>query len=172
MLSERTTAPPDLEMRSPAAEGTAHGADRKGRVSEHPINNPSPQSPQAGPNTVTLFVTPKPADKYAVHVGDDCRLVCASSRQPLLDAARFLLSEGLDPSTLLVMRRSDGIDALRGKVGSAARLTVDERKTCFARWRPFSQSAGSSGNEPIKPAGIAPAGTPQAHKEDSAALVR
>jgi hypothetical protein len=68
------------------------------------------------------------------------------SNQPFLDSARILVNRGHDPGTILVMRHaSSDVVALRGALGTAAKLTVDEHNgTVFAKWKPFSRSAGSA----------------------------
>jgi len=67
----------------------------------------------------------------------DGRVLVQSSRQPLLDAARVLVGEGHDPSVMVAMRHAGGTaDALRAKLGVAARLTVAEAATRFAGWKP------------------------------------
>jgi hypothetical protein len=44
---------------------------------------------------------------------------------------------------MLVMRWAGSKDwALRGPLGVAAKLTVDEHNGTFAKWKPFSRSAG------------------------------
>ena len=75
---------------------------------------------------------------FDAHICD--RLIC-SSRQPLLDAARILLDEGIAPETKIEMHHA-GADhvALRAKVVMAAKLRVLEgtRDTVrFARWSAF-----------------------------------
>ena len=159
-------------------------------VCSHPVRPPKKRGPARGQthgaptvenadqqrveyHTLILIVTPgSSSDHYAVYVGENRRLLLASSRQPLLDGARALLAEGCQPDTLLIMRRADGVDALRARAGDAARLTVDETRTSFARWKPFFRSAVSPRNAPSRSARITLARTPQTHKEDSAALAR
>jgi hypothetical protein len=81
----------------------------------------------------------------------DGRVVVESSRQPFLDAARALIAEGQHPDTVIVMRHDGTVtDALRARLDAAARLTVDESTTRFARWKPHPlqnaeiSSAGAS----------------------------
>ena len=70
----------------------------------------------------------------------DChdRKFCVS-REPLLAAARILLAEGWPPDALIVMRHAGADhDALRARLGVAARLTVGEaRNGCptFRSWK-------------------------------------
>jgi len=61
------------------------------------------------------------------------RVVVKSSRTPFCAAARVLLAEGADPKTTLIMRHAGSdVDALRGPIGTAAKLTVrDDRGTIF-----------------------------------------
>ena len=80
------------------------------------------------------------------------RVLVRSSRQPFLDAARVLVGEGHDPSVMVAMRHAGGTaDALRAKLGVAARLTVAEAATRFARWRPHP---GWSAGNPLAGASI------------------
>ena len=72
---------------------------------------------------------------------DDRCIVC--SGQPFLDASRILINEGIDPNTVMIMRhKGSNIDALIGKIGIAAKLTVDEGDSSdgtprFKTWKPF-----------------------------------
>ncbi len=69
------------------------------------------------------------------------------SRQPFLDGARKLLARGHDRRTMLVMRWAGAKEwALRGPLGAAAKLTVDEHNGTFAKWKPLSRSAVPPGN--------------------------
>ena len=71
------------------------------------------------------------------------RLICISHR-PLLDGARVLLAECVDPATPISMRHEGtAYDALRSTVGVAAKLTVEENERVgprLVRWKPFSRS--------------------------------
>ena len=59
----------------------------------------------------------------------DGRQLCIS-RQPLLDAARGLIDEGIDPATPIAIRHTGaGFDALTSAVGAAAKWTVRENET-------------------------------------------
>lgn len=64
------------------------------------------------------------------------------SRQPLLDAARFLMALGCVGDAVIAMRREGRLeDDIRAPLQVAARLTVDEANgTVFAKWKPFSCS--------------------------------
>jgi hypothetical protein len=67
------------------------------------------------------------------------------SHQPFLDAARVLLAEGTDADTVLVMRHEGtNRDALRGRLGDLAGLTVSEpgsgkQAPDFRPWVPFDR---------------------------------
>jgi hypothetical protein len=84
--------------------------------------------------------------RFAAH-DDRGRLLVASSRQPLLDACRLLLSVGIEANAWAIMRHhGNDVDAVRGKVGILAKLTVVERDRGgiqLERWNPISSSAGS-----------------------------
>lgn len=71
---------------------------------------------------------------------DEFGVLCVSSYQPFLDGARALLAKGADPNTELVMcHAKTGTDSLRGKIGVAAKLTVEERQIGglrFGQWHP------------------------------------
>jgi hypothetical protein len=72
----------------------------------------------------------------------DGTVLVASSRQPFLDAARVLIAAGYDADSWLEGWRAGAkAFALRARLGAAAGLTVDETKTGFAKWKPFSSSA-------------------------------
>ena len=68
--------------------------------------------------------------------------VLCISRQPFLDGARTLIAVGYSPDIMLFGRRKGSPNwSLRGRLGDAAKLTVDETKTRFAKWKAFSSSA-------------------------------
>jgi hypothetical protein len=72
----------------------------------------------------------------------DGTVLVRSSRQAFLDAARVLVAAGHDPDSWLEGRRPGATAfALRARLGIAAGLTVDETRTVFAPWKPFSLSA-------------------------------
>jgi hypothetical protein len=72
----------------------------------------------------------------------DGTVLVGSSRQPFLDAARVLIAAGYDPDCWLEGWRPGATAfALRARLGIAAGLTVDETRTVFAPWKPFSLSA-------------------------------
>src|SRR5712672_2027465 len=75
----------------------------------------------------------------------DGTVLVGSSRQPFLDAARVLIAAGYDPDSWLEGWRPGATAfALRARLGIAAGLTVDETRTVFAKWKPFSSSAVAS----------------------------
>ncbi len=75
----------------------------------------------------------------------DGTVLVGSSRQPFLDAARVLITARHEPDCWLEGWRTGATAfALRARLGAAAGLTVDETKTIFAKWKPFSSSAVSS----------------------------
>jgi hypothetical protein len=86
----------------------------------------------------------------------DGRQLCIS-RQPLLDAARVLIKEGIDPTTPIATRHTGaGFDAMTSTVRAAAKWTVREDSTVsptFVRWKAFSrddvQSPMRFGERPV-----------------------
>jgi hypothetical protein len=99
-----------------------------------------------------LIVTPhrnkqgrKHPNRFDATLEGETEVLCTSS-QPFVDGARKLLARGHSPQTILVMRHAGSEDAaLRGSLGAAAKLTVDEHNgTVFAKWKPFRRSASSA----------------------------
>lgn len=78
---------------------------------------------------------------YAALLG---QRVLARSRQPLLDAARGLLAEGMAPETVLVARHAGSSTiAMRSTVGEAAKWTIKERDRGGLRkelWQPHPKA--------------------------------
>jgi hypothetical protein len=89
------------------------------------------------------------------------RVLVRRTRQALLDGARALVAEGVDPGQRLVMRHQGSvIDALLAKsVAAAAKLTVEETGTGprFRLWKPFQASDVSPS---VAPDGQAALGQP------------
>lgn len=85
---------------------------------------------------------------------DGCEDLLLTSRQPLLDTARFLLAIGCKPNSMIAARRvASANDDIRGRLHIAASLTVDEANgTVFARWRPFCLSSISGRSRLASPA--------------------
>jgi hypothetical protein len=106
---------------------------------------------------------------FDARIGD--RVVVQRTLQPLLDACRVLIAEGVDAKTRVVMRhegRAD--DALRARVGVAAGLTVSEpshgrQMPRFGRYQPVPQTiAGISPSPPIEAPGAEHVPEPQSQK--------
>jgi hypothetical protein len=81
------------------------------------------------------------------------RVIVASSKQPVLDGARVLISEGYAPDIVLEMWHANATAfALRSTIGAAGKLTVDDSGTPrFRRWKPFLPREGSL---PIAPSEV------------------
>lgn len=82
------------------------------------------------PITITISPINPPLGhgRFEVRHGD--RMILRSSRQPLLDAARVFLAEGIPPDIRIAMRHAGaGHDALSSAVGKAAKLMVRETPT-------------------------------------------
>jgi hypothetical protein len=82
------------------------------------------------------------------------RIIVESSKQPFLDGARVLISEGYAPDIILEMWHANATAfALRSTVGAAAKLTVqDDGAPRFRRWKPFLPRQGSL---PVSERGLA-----------------
>jgi hypothetical protein len=99
---------------------------------------------KGGEGTIRIILRVHPNCRSSAGLSDGTVLV-SRSRQPLLDAARVLIQQGYSPSARIEMWRPGASQyAMRGVLGVAARLTVDETRTTFAQWKPFSSSAVSS----------------------------
>lgn len=104
-------------------------------------------SRDGSPDTFTeLNIYWQPADgrgRYRAELADGT--VLCVSRQPFLDSARALIAAGYSRDIVLFGRRKGSANwSLRGRLGDAAKLTVDETKTQLAKWKPFSGSAVAS----------------------------
>jgi hypothetical protein len=90
-----------------------------------------------------VFTSPVARGRSEVRY-DGVAEVLSVSRQPLLDTARLLLSLGCKPDAIIARRRVGAdTDDMRAPLVVAAKYTVDETKTVFAKWKPFCQSAAS-----------------------------
>ena len=94
-------------------------------------------APRHFPIVITVTPDTRPG-RYRVYVETEQKPLCVS-RLPFLAGARKLIARGHDPRTMLVMRWAGSKDwALRGALGAAAKLTVDDHNgTVFARWKPL-----------------------------------
>jgi hypothetical protein len=82
----------------------------------------------------------------------DGRTIITRSTQPLLDGARALIAEGVDPARRIVMRHAGSdVDALRSTVGAAAKLTLEEgeRLPTLRPWKPSPHAAVTPPMRPI-----------------------
>ena len=77
---------------------------------------------------MTIYLDVRPTKRRnGQYIGAVAGRDIVSSHQPFLDAARELLGEGIDPGATLVMRwATTGTESLRGLIGVAAKLTVNE----------------------------------------------
>jgi hypothetical protein len=104
---------------------------------------------------IRLVVAPESAGRFTARRESTGELIVASTRQPLVDGARELLSRGFDPATPLTMRHEgkayDSFELL--PIGKWAGWTYEERDRdglrCV-RWMPRALHAGGqkSGSEP------------------------
>jgi hypothetical protein len=104
------------------------------------------------------------------------RLVVARSIQPLLDAARVLFSDGIDPAVELIMRHAGTThDALRSTVGLAAQLTVwntDNGSPAFKAHRPWNGLQVGPGEPLMREIQPIRRHRPQTHLRAGGAVVR
>jgi hypothetical protein len=71
---------------------------------------------------------------------------------PVPALCRLLIAAGFDPNRALHAYRGATLCIIVTSIGAAARLTVDETRTAFARWKPFPRAAGSPQIGPSEPA--------------------
>jgi hypothetical protein len=132
---------------------------RRARVASVCAAHAGKIDPTAAANRVIIMLKPgRQAGQSSASLPDGTVLVQAS-RQPFLEAARFLLNLGYPPETWIEGWRSGATEfALRARLGTAAGLSVDETKTVLAKWKPFPLSAvtspvrsGGDGSSSAKP---------------------
>jgi hypothetical protein len=89
---------------------------------------------------------------------EDSTPLVKSSRTPLLDSARILLRQGIDPHTPLTMRHARAThDALTSTVGAAAKLTVlvsSVGRPIFGRFQEGEEMIAAAPYKPRNPAGV------------------
>jgi hypothetical protein len=91
---------------------------------------------------VTITIAPDVRrGRYRAYLETEQEMLC-TSRQPFFDSARKLIARGHGPQTMLIMRWQGAEGwALRGPLGVAAKLTLDEHNGSFAKWKSLSRSA-------------------------------
>lgn len=94
---------------------------------------------------ITVVVSPVKGGRFNAHV--DGVLIC-TSRTPFFTAARQLITDGHDPTTIAVMRHAGSdFEAMRAPLGIAAKLTVEENPVLrFAMWKQFDGLDDGSGD--------------------------
>jgi hypothetical protein len=109
----------------------------------------------------TLLISPAKPGRFDARLAGSDQYLVEGSRTPFLDAARALLAAGLAaPDDMLVMRNAGSAhDALRARIGAAAKLTVNEDGPRFANHDPdrlarFRTGAAETPNSspPMRPA--------------------
>jgi hypothetical protein len=84
------------------------------------------------------------------------RLLVARTRQPFLDGTRALLALGFDPATAVVLKHiGSDTECQRGRIGTAAGLTVEESDIAgirLRRWKPYPSRAVAPPTAPMVPA--------------------
>jgi hypothetical protein len=107
-----------------------------------PDKKPGPVEANDCRALIVITVTPDARNgRYRAYIKTEQEPLCVS-RQPFLDSARKLLARGHDAKTMLIMRWVGAENwALRGPLGVAAKLTVDEHNVVFAEWKPYLRSA-------------------------------
>jgi hypothetical protein len=108
-----------------------------------------------GTRSLVIVVAPASRSTGQFEVRLNQRRLCVS-RTPFFEAARVLRAEGVDPSTILVMRHSGSRTvSLKASIAVAAGLTVEETKygPRVRRWKPLSALDGSHRIAPTVPGG-------------------
>lgn len=106
------------------------------------IERSTGNAPTGGGHRITVREADDRHGRFEILLSDGSTL--PASRTPLLAAARYLLSEGANPSAVVEMRHAGRPDTVAafGRVGALAKLDVREDRTCgprFCKWRPPPQ---------------------------------
>jgi hypothetical protein len=110
-----------------------------------PLPGPIEREDKAAVGTIKIILRAVNQRGRSMASLPDGTVLIASSRHPYLDAARILIAAGHDPDSWLEgWRPGTKAFASRARLGIAARLTIDETKNSFAKWKAFSPSAVSS----------------------------
>ncbi|MCA1397464.1 hypothetical protein [Bradyrhizobium sp. BRP56] len=106
------------------------------------IERSTGNAPGAGRHRITVREADDRHGRFEIMLPGGATL--PASRTPLLAAARYLLSEGVNPSAVVEMRHAGRPDTVAafGKVGALAKVDVREDQTSgprFCKWRPPPQ---------------------------------
>jgi hypothetical protein len=94
------------------------------------------------PGLQSVVIEVRPAGAPGLYVSTLDGQCLSVSRQPFVTSAWTLLRRGVAPDLMLVMRsRSSSTDALRGKLGEVAELTVIENRHAGPVIRPYRNPA-------------------------------
>ncbi|MGY4333577.1 hypothetical protein ACVWWG_007994 [Bradyrhizobium sp. LB7.2] len=109
------------------------------------LDFPGPSGKATGCHRVTIREADDRHGRFEILLSDGVTL--PASRTPLLAAARYLLSEGVNPSAVVEMRHAGRADVVAafGRVDALAKLDVREDHTSgprFCKWRPPPQNRG------------------------------
>jgi hypothetical protein len=122
----------------------------RGRRGQIPANSSTNSNAAASPPR-QLEVTVSPIGRRGRFRAEIAgRIIVDSSKQPFLDGARVLISEGYARAIILAMWHANATAfALRSTIGAAAKLAVEDDGTPrFRRWKPWDGSPGSAPNHP------------------------
>jgi hypothetical protein len=117
-----------------------------GKSRRHPPRNPRHPLPaiQQFNDQVRLVIISPNGAPARFDAAVDGQLLVTSSPTPLLDVAPLLIERGADTNSWIIMWHQDSdVDALRTKVGIAAKLIVkepDRGRAHFARYVPLPSS--------------------------------
>jgi hypothetical protein len=119
----------------------------------HAVLSRRPAVQQFNANVRLVVVSPNGAPGHFDAVCGNEVLV-TNSRTPFLDAARVLQFRGVDSNSWLIGRHAESdVDAVRGKVGILARLTVAEGDRDVPRFRAWKPMRLREGSAPVASAG-------------------
>jgi hypothetical protein len=101
--------------------------------------------PVAEKDPIRITAAPLTPGRYTVTLGD--RLLIASARCPLLEAARLLLAEGTPPEVRIEMwHQRHNFASMTGTVGRLSALSVlenDRQSPRFAKFVPFDRASAA-----------------------------
>lgn len=93
----------------------------------------------------TLPNQPKQAVRAELVGSNTCRVegYTVQAPAPVLAACRKLIATGFDPNRALHVYRGETVALTIRTIAEGAALSVDESRSSFCRWKPFSRAAVS-----------------------------
>ena len=118
------------------------------RKPNHAVRPSQPAIQLYNSNVRLIEVTPTTPGCFSAAVNGEILVI--SSRQPFFDACRSLLNAGADPNSWVVMRHAGSdVEALRGKLGILAKLSVEDDRLGRPNFRSWRGARSDGAASPI-----------------------